>query len=137
MNKTVSQENIMKLIFSIAVMISMLGIAIAEPILTKDQVLKLGEVILNARENKDYRGNFVSLQPSYDKKKHMWVFYGNSIVTPDGPAYIFELREDGYYNLGWITPWKSSSGFGRFRIAPSVKKQVGKLLDEFKQPKKN
>jgi hypothetical protein len=127
----------MRLISLIAAMITMIGIAIAEPILTKDQVLKLGEVVLNARENKEYKDVFVSSQPAYDKKKQLWVFSGGSPVTPDGQFYVFELREkDGYYRLGWLTPWKSSPGYDRFRLAPAVKRQVIQLLEDFKQPKK-
>jgi len=127
----------MKLIFSIAAMTAMLGIAIAEPILTNDQVLKLGDVILNAKENKDYKNAFVNSKPAYNKKEQLWVFPGNFPVTPDGAACIFELREkDGYYHLEWIKPWKSLSGNGRFRIAPSIKKQIGQLLNDFKQPMK-
>lgn len=126
----------MRLLSPFAAMIAMLGIAIAEPILTNDQVLKLGEVVLNARENKDYKDAFASPKPAYDEKKKLWVISGGFPVTPDGPAYVFELREkDGYYRLGWITPWKSSSGYDRFRMAPSVKRRVGQLLDDFKQPK--
>jgi hypothetical protein len=127
----------MKLLSSIAAMIAMLGIAIAEPILTNDQVAKLREVVLNARENKDYKDAFASSKPAYDKKKQLWVFSYDFPVTPDGQLYVFELREkDGYYRLGWITPWKSSSGYDRFRMASSVKRRVGQLLDDFKQTKK-
>ena len=118
-------------------MIAMLGIAIAEPILTNDQVLKLGEVVLNARENKDYKDAFATSKPAYDKKKQLWIFSGGFPVTPDGQSYVFEVREkDGYYRLGWITPWKSSSGYDRFRMASSVRRQVGQLLDVLKKPKK-
>jgi hypothetical protein len=128
----------MKFISAIAAMTAMLGLAIAEPTLTKDQVLKLGEVILNTRENKDYRDVFVSSQPAYDEKKQLWVFSGGFPTHPDGAAYVFELREkDGYYRLGWTTMSKSSSGYDRFRIAPSVKRQIGQLLNDFKQPKEN
>jgi len=98
------------------------------------QVMKLRDVILKA-ENEKYRNVFGG-QPSYDEKKRSWTFLAAFEI--DGPAYHLEIREeDGYYRLGWISPRGSSGAASdRFHLSPNIKREVGKLLEEFKQAKK-
>jgi hypothetical protein len=125
---------IKKLLFSMAIITALLGIAIAEPHLSAPQIMKLRDVILKA-ENERYRKVFDG-EPVYDEKKRSWTF--RSAFTIGTIIYRLEIREeDGYYRLGWVSP-KGSSGAAsdRFRMSPNVKIQVGKLLEEFRQLKK-
>ena len=117
-----------------AVIAVLLGTAIAEPILSKEQVTKLRDVILKV-ESERYRNSFGG-EPSFNEKERSWVYLGG--VEIDGPTYHFEIREkDGYYRLGWISPRGSSGAASeRFRMSPTIKRQIGKLLAEFKQEKK-
>ena len=112
----------------------LIGMAIAEPTLSKEQIIKLRDVILKA-ENEKYR-NVFDVVPAYDEKKQSWLFSAGGYGI-DQPAYHLEIREkDGYYRLGWVSPRGSSAGYDRFRMSPNIKRQVETLLDEFKQPKK-
>ena len=112
----------------------LIGMAIAEPTLSKEQIIKLRDVILKA-ENEKYR-NVFDVVPAYDEKKQSWWFSAGGYGI-DQPAYHLEIREkDGYYRLGWVSPRGSSAGYDRFRMSPNIKRQVETLLDEFKQPKK-
>ena len=124
---------IKKLLFSMAIIAVLIGIAIAEPTLSKEQVMKLRDVILNA-ENAKYRGVFG--EPSYSEKDRSWRFFGVSEI--DAPVFNLQIREtDGYYRLGWASLRGSSGATSeRFRMSPNIKRKVEQLLEEFKQAKK-
>ena len=125
---------IKKFLFSTAIIIALLGIAIAEPNLSMHQVMKLRDVILK-EENEKYRNVFGG-EPAYDEKMGSWTFVGISVV--DAPFYHLEIREkDGYYRLGWVSKRGSSGATSeRFRMSPNIKRKVEQLLEEFKQAKK-
>jgi hypothetical protein len=111
------------------------GTAWGAPTLSKEQIIQLGHVVLSAPENKDYKDMFWNAQPQYDEKTAIWRFNAGSPVTPGGAAYIFEFRDaDGYYRLGWITGQKSSQSFERFRIQPSARAKLTKLMKTFRNP---
>ena len=131
---TLANSMIKKLLSSMVITVVLVGIAVAEPILSTDQVKKLRDVILNA-ESERYRHVF-GCEPSFDEKGRSWFFLGGFEI--DGPAYHFEIREkDGYYRLGWVSPRGSSGAASdRFRMSPNIKRKVEKLLEEFKQAKK-
>jgi hypothetical protein len=108
------------------------GVAHADPILTKEQVKQLAVVILNAEPEK-YRNIYAHDEPSYDSKKHLWVFLNGWPRTSGDRNYIFEIREeDGYYRLGYSL----SSGSSRFRISPNAKKKVSELMATFTSKQK-
>jgi len=121
-----------KTICTIAILAALTASAHAEPILTKKQVGELGRVILSAKQNEKYREIFDCDKPSYDPKKHVWVFPGGFPVTPGGPVHVFELREkDGYYRLGSFTTHSFSPSPPKFRIAPAVRKKIRELLKSY------
>jgi hypothetical protein len=123
----------MRLFYQIAVMMMLNGLALADPHFTKDQVKQLAAVILNAEPEK-YRNIYGQDEPSYDSKKHLWVFLNGWPRTSGDRNYIFEIREeDGYYRLGE----SSSSASNRFRISPNAKKRVSDLVATFKTKQKS
>lgn len=111
------------------------GTASGEPTFTKEQIIKLGHVVLLVPENRDYKDIFWDAQPQYDDKTLTWRFMAEFPVTPGGTAYLFEFRDaDGFYRLGWINGQKASQGFDRFRIQPSTRAKLTKLLKTFRKP---
>lgn len=122
----------MKMLYPIAALLILQGVALADPILTKEQVKQLAVVILNAEPEK-YQNIYAHDDPTYDSKKHLWVFLNGWPRTSGSRSYIFEIREeDGYYRLGD----SSSSGSSRFRISPNAKKKVSELLATFTSKQK-
>lgn len=120
-------------IFSVLSML-LLGTAKGEPLLSKEQVVKMGHIILAAPKNKEYKDVFWADQPEYDAKKKLWVYNNGWPRTPGGPAYTFEVRDtDGFYRLAWLTSKKSSPGCERFRILPSIKKKLSDVMTSSKK----
>ena len=108
------------------------GTALAEPVLTKAQVSKLGHAILSVRQHEKYEAVFDCDKPSYDFQRKLWIFPGGFPVTLGGSIDVFELREqDGYYRLGTLSLQTFSPSPPRFRIAPSARRQVRELLKVF------
>jgi len=105
-----------------------------EILFTKEQIIKMGHVVLSVSENKEYKDVFWNAQPDYDDKTGTWRFKAGFPVTPGGAFYIFEFRDaDGFYRLGWITGQKSSLGFDRFRIQPSTRSKLTELMKTFRK----
>lgn len=127
----------MKTFLQILIAISTLQLETAsgESSLTKEQVVKMGRIILAAPENKEYKGVFWDDQPEYDNKTKLWAYKYGWPRTPGGPAYTFEIRDaDGFYRLAWLTSQKSSSDYERFHIQPSIRKKLVDLVKTFRKP---
>jgi hypothetical protein len=113
----------------------LVGTAWGEPLFTKEQIIRLGHVVLSVPENKEYKEIFWDAQPHYDDKTATWRFMAGFPLTPGGAAYLFEFRDaDGFYRLGWITGQKSSRAFDRFRIQPSTRAKLTELIKTFRKP---
>ena len=116
----------------VALLAFLLGSANGESLLTKEQVVKMGRVILAAPENKQYKAVFWDDTPEFDAKTNLWAFKNGFPRTPGGTFYIFEIREaDGFYRLTWLNERKSAPGYERFRIQPSIKKKLVDLMKTF------
>jgi len=112
----------------------LVGAARSEPLFTKEQIIQLGHVVLSVPENGEYKDIFWDAQPQYDEKTSTWRFMAGFPVTPGGTAYLFEFRDaDGFYRLGWINGRKASKGYERFRIQPSTRSKLTKLLNTFRK----
>ena len=105
-----------------------LGVASAEPMLTDENATQLGRIILGAPENKKYKDIYWNANPTYEPNKGLWIYPVGLGASVD-LGYTFEIRDaDGYYRLGWLTPWSSSKGYSHFQIQPSIRSEVRKLL---------
>lgn len=112
----------------------LLGTVRGEQLLSKEQVVEMGRIILAEPENKEYKAVFWDDQPEYDAKAKLWVYKNGWPRTPGGPAYTFEIRDaDGFYRLAWLTSRKSSPGYERFRIQPSIRKKLTDLMARSKK----
>ena len=130
--------NPMKMTCTVAVLAILIGVASGEPILTKVQVSELGRAILSAKQHKKYREIFDCDKPSYNPDEKLWRFSGGFPVTLGAPFHIFELREkDGYYRLGSISTHSFSPSPPKFRMSPSVRRKVSKMLKTYAEQRKN
>ncbi len=110
------------------------GTAWGEASFSKEQIIKMGHVVLSAQENREYKEIFWNAQPDFDDKTATWRFTGGFPVTPGGAAYVFEFRDaDGFYRLGWVTGQKSSQGFDRYRIQSSTRSELTELMKTFRK----
>jgi hypothetical protein len=111
-----------------------MGTASAESLLTKQQAIQLGRVILAAPENKEYKDIFWDDQPEFDPKAKLWAYKNGWPRTTGGRFYLFEIREaDGFYRLSWLSERKSS-GDVRFRIQHSIRTKLTDLMETFQNP---
>ena len=95
----------------------------------------MGRIILAAPENKEYKDIFWDDQPEYDPETNFWAYKNGWPRTPGGTFYTFEIREaDGFYRLAWSDGRKTSHGYERFRIQPSIRKKLTDLRKTFQNP---
>lgn len=128
-----NMKTLLQILFAISTLL--LGTASGESSLTKEQVVKMGRIILAVPENKEYKDVFWDDQPEYNTKTKLWAYKNGWPRTPGGPAYTFEIRDaDGFYRLAWLTSRKSSSGYERFHIQPSIRKKLVDLVKTFRKP---
>ena len=125
----------MKTLFRIALVGLLIGHVAAKPVLAKEQVVRIGGVVLSSLHYRQYKEFFSCDDPQYIDKEKEWSFSftGNGFpVTCGSPLYFFEIRDaDGAYRIGSI----SRKGFSpktadKFHLDPSVRSRIQEICKE-------
>lgn len=117
--------------FAMAMLVS---VAIGgEPRLTKEQVIEIGEIILENANYGNYKEGFSLDKPYYDGTKGIWRFADTGKLYPPvtgAPLYFFEIRDgDCCFRIGSISGrGYSPKSSENFRMSPTIRTQIRELL---------
>ncbi len=130
----VRQKIMIQTLLRFIVLCAFLVKAHADPKLSKDQVSRIGEVVIE-KSFREYRGWFDLKVPSYDAKSKAWSFplTREHLPTTIGERiHIFQIRdEDGLVRIGSLdhhgTPEKTDP---KFKMPNNVGQFIRKIVKE-------
>jgi len=124
----------MKSLFTFVLVSFLFGQVHATPKLSKDQVTRIGEIVLKI-SNRDYQGWFNCKDPIYDETQKVWRFawtreHAPSVVGARIP--VFSVRDsDGFVMIGTLehhgVPGKSEL---KFKMPNNAGPYIRRILKE-------